>query len=331
MKPLIRQILISIFALFCLVLAGCSTVSEGQFSGQSAQVIYTQGQVYLEDENYSDSITAFQALNAQYPFSPEAKKGNLGLIYAYFQHGDPALSLAIASRFLRTYPSDPDAAYAYYMMGVVEFNNGRGFLEKHFPYNMSDHDAANYRAAYKSFHEVVQQFPHSRYTTDAKRRMIYLLNIMAMYQVKVGEFDFTKHAYVAAAHRGLNVLIHYPQSPVVESALALMLRSYEKLTLTQLSYQTAQMLALNFPKNEAAKSFLHAYSGQNNLSTHSNENSLKTLIHAAQQLKEHQPARRETSEAATTEDASSVIMNQLQQQRRDGAPTPLLRDVIHGS
>jgi outer membrane protein assembly factor BamD (BamD/ComL family) len=92
MKQLLRQIFLSAFTLLCLITAGCSTITEDQFNGQSAQMIYTQGQAYLENEDYSDAIIAFQALNAQYPFSPEAKRGNLGLIYAYFQHGDPALS-----------------------------------------------------------------------------------------------------------------------------------------------------------------------------------------------------------------------------------------------
>lgn len=323
MKQLLRQIFLSAFTLLCLITAGCSTITEDQFNGQSAQMIYTQGQAYLENEDYSDAIIAFQALNAQYPFSPEAKKGNLGLIYAYFQHGDPALSLAIASRFLRTYPSDTDAAYAYYMMGVVEFNNGRGFLEEHFPYSMSDHDAANYRAAYKNFQAVVQQFPHSRYASDAKRRMIYLLNIMAMYQVKVGEFDFAKHAYVAAAQRGLNVLIHYPQSPVVEPALELMLRSYEKLNLSQLAYQTAQMLALNFPENETAKSFLKAYAGQKNLPAQRNANSLKTLMDVAQQLKDEQSTRQANSKASTPNTTSADEPAQ--------APPTLRRNITHGS
>ena len=324
MKHHIRQVVILTLTLFCFVLAGCGTITEDQFDGQSAQIIYAQGQAYLQDENYSDAITAFQALNAQYPFSPQAKQGNLGLIYAYFQHGDPALSLAIASRFLRNYPSDPDAAYAYYMMGVVEFNNGRGFLEEHFPYQMSDHDAANYRAAYKSFQAVVQQFPKSRYTQDAKRRMIYLLNVMAMYQVKVGEFNFAKRAYVAAAQRGLNVLLHYPQSPVVESALELMLRSYEKLNLPQLAHQAAQMLTLNFPNNDAAKSFLKAYAEQKNTPSQGNANSLKGLVNAAHQLATHQSERQEAAKVQASADTSTA--NEPAQ-----APPAMLRDITHGS
>ena len=324
MKQLTRQTLITIFTLLCLCLAGCGTITEDQFNGQSAEAVYAQGQAYLEDENYSDAITAFQALNAQYPFSPEAKKGNLGLIYAYLQHGDPALSLAIGSRFLRTYPSDPNAAYAYYMMGVVEFNNGRGFLEKHFPYRMSDHDAANYRAAYKSFQAVVQQFPQSRYAPDAKRRMIYLLNVMAMYQLKVGEFDFAKRAYVASAHRGLNVLLRYPQSPAVEGALELMLKSYEKLSLPQLAYQTAQMLTLNFPNNQAGKSFLKAYTGQKNAPSQGNADSLKTLVDARQKLKDNQAERQEASKAAETPGTTSA-------DTPAEAPPAMLRDITHGS
>ena len=145
------------------------------------------------------------------------------------------------------------------MMSVVDFENGRGFLERYFPYNMADHNAGNYVQAYHSFDTVITQYPQSPYAPDAKRRMIYLNNIMAQYQYKVGEFYFEKQAYVAAANRGLNVLLHYPQSPVVEPALELMLDSYQKLHLDDLATQTAQMLALNFPQNSAAQAFLKAH------------------------------------------------------------------------
>jgi len=255
------------------------------YNGDSAAYIYTQGQYYLEGGDYSDAITAFQALNSQYPFNAFTKKATLGLIYAYYQHTDPALTLATASRYVRLYPTDPNAAYAYYMMGVVNFNNGRGFLQRYFPYDMSEHDPSDYVQSYNALQHVETQFPNSPYAPDAKRRMVYLNNVMAQYQLSIAQFYFKKQAYVAAIHRGMNVLIHYPQSPVVEKALVLLLNSYQKLNLTQLANQTAQMLALNFPDNTTAKAYLKAHPGLKVIASKSNSTALNKAESSVTQTK----------------------------------------------
>ncbi len=240
-------------ALLCaaaLALTGCAHKNPTyQYLGNSAAYIYAVGHNHLADDDYNDAINAFESLNAQYPFSSYSQKGDLEIIYAYYIADEPAMALAAAERYLKLYPSSPNAAYAYYMLGVVDFNNGRGFLQRYFPYEMAKHDAANYLNAYQNFKTVVTNYPQSRYAPDARRRMMFLVNTLANYQYLVGEYYYKRHAYVAALTRAQNVIKHYSTSPVVEQALELSIKSYNKLGLYRMAQTDYKVLKYNFPKN----------------------------------------------------------------------------------
>lgn len=234
-------------------LAGCSTQKVDPYLGDSVQYIYAKGHNYLQKGNYNDALTAYQSLDSQYPFDPLTQQGDLETIYAEYANDNPALAVTAASRYLKIYPSGPNQDYAYYMMGVVNFENGRGFLQKYFPYNMSQHNANNYSQAFSNFATVINTYPSSPYASDARRRMIYLNNTLAQYQMNVADLEFKQQAYVAALNRAKNVIIEYPTSPVTEEALQMMIQCYKKLGLNDLAQSSEQTLQLNFPNATTQK------------------------------------------------------------------------------
>lgn len=238
------------------LLAGCATTTKQQiniYQHESPQVIYGAGKNFLQKSEYRSAITAFNELNGQYPFNPYAQKGSLGLIYAYFKSGQKALALALAERYIKMYPTDQTTAYAYYIEGVVDFDNGRGFLQRRLPYQVSEHSPISYEAAYHSFNTLIHQYPKSRYTKDAKRRMVYLNQEMAKYEVHIARFYLEHKAYVAAANRAAEILKHYTNSTELKPALLIMLQSYHYLGLTDLESKTLRLLEANYPTD---KSFL---------------------------------------------------------------------------
>lgn len=226
---------IIVIVLLSLLMVACSGNGKDQYKGQNAHYIYASGHKYLQKGDFSEAKDAFESLNSQYPFEKSSKQGDLELIYAYYKIDDPALALAASERFLRLYPNDPGAAYAYYMSGVIDYNNGRGLLETYFPYEMSRHLASNYITAYNTFKIVITQFPKSPYAKDARRRMIALKNIMAQFQMNVAEFYFKRGAYVATIDRAKRIIINYPRSTSVLPAIKLTETCYNKLGLTKLA------------------------------------------------------------------------------------------------
>lgn len=217
-----------------------------KYQNMPAEAIFATGHTALQNDNYHEAAQALQALNAEYPYTPYSEQANLDLIYANYMIGEPAMALALAQRFLKLYPSSADAAYAYYMTGVINFNNGRGFMQRYLPYDMADHDAQSYQEAFQNFKTVVTRYPDSAYSQDARVRMIYLRNVMAQFQLNTAEFYLKDQAYLAAIDRAKTVLIHFPHSPQVKGAMEVLIKAYKDLNLPTLANNMQKVYDLNY-------------------------------------------------------------------------------------
>ncbi|MEM7390085.1 MAG: outer membrane protein assembly factor BamD, partial [Pseudomonadota bacterium] len=98
-----------------------------------------------------------------------------------------------------------------------------------------DRDANRTRVAFTDLSTLLKRFPNSAYAPEAKKRLVWLLNKMARYELKVAEYYYEREAYLAAANRGKYVVEHYSQSSYLDQALEIMEKSYNKLGLPELS------------------------------------------------------------------------------------------------
>jgi outer membrane protein assembly factor BamD len=80
--------------------------------------------------------------------------------------------------------------------------------------------------------------------------MRYIVNSLAEADVLVARFYYQRGAYLASANRAQLVIRDYDRAPAVEEALFILVKSYEKLGLTQLSNDAARVFALNFPDSQ---------------------------------------------------------------------------------
>jgi outer membrane protein assembly factor BamD len=70
-----------------------------------------------------------------------------------------------------------------------------------------------------------------------------------MYEVHVARYYYARGAYIAAANRAQASLVSYPQTPSNEHALDVMVRSYQKLGLTQLADDAKRILEKTYPNS----------------------------------------------------------------------------------
>jgi outer membrane protein assembly factor BamD len=80
---------------------------------------------------------------------------------------------------------------------------------------------------------------------------------MATNEVKTAEYYFWRQAYVAAVNRAQSVVTNYQQSPVVEQALIVIVKSYDQMGLPELRDDTERLLKLNFPNTQFSLALLH--------------------------------------------------------------------------
>jgi outer membrane protein assembly factor BamD len=101
--------------------------------------------------------------------------------------------------------------------------------------------------AYDSFTQLVEQYPASKYATDARLRINYIINSLASSEVHVARYYFRRGAYVAAVNRAQYAIEQYPRSPMTEQALYIMVRSYDALNLPRLRDDAKRVLLANYP------------------------------------------------------------------------------------
>jgi len=242
-------------ALAAILLAGCASLrsEKDETVGWSAQRLYGEAKDEMNARNWERAIKLLEKLEARYPYGRYAQQAQLDVAYAHWKNNDRAAALAAADRFIKLYPNHPHVDYAYYLKGLVNFNENRGLLAALDDPDMTDRDPRASREAFEAFREVVTRFPHSKYAEDAAARMRYLVNALAQHEVHVARYYMKRGAYVAAANRAQYALKHYPQAPAIEEAVFIMVKAYDALGLTDLRDDAERVMRLNFPDSKYLK------------------------------------------------------------------------------
>ncbi|AHB98639.1 outer membrane protein assembly factor BamD [Francisella orientalis] len=249
-----RFLYLIITALVVMMLASCGPKKDSElpqvYTSYTASFIYAKAHEQMQNEKYFDAIRSYKSLVAQYPFTPLAEKGMVDLIYVYYMDDESTMALALGQQFIKMYPYSSYKGYVYYMIGVVGFEDGRGMLQTYAPYDMNYHDPTGYQEAYVNFEKAIKLDPNDSFVPDAKRRMIYINNIIAEHYYDIAKFYYKRGAYNAALDRASQIIRNYPQSTATQDALVLTIRAYNKLGLYDQAKDNIIVLKKNYPKNK---------------------------------------------------------------------------------
>jgi outer membrane protein assembly factor BamD len=229
-----------------LALGGCRK-DRNSIDAYSADELYTKAKTSLDSGNYDRAIGMYKALQTRYPFGRYTEQSMLDISYAYFKRGVVEEALSTLDRFIRTYPAHPSVDYAYYLKGLVNYEQNLGFLEKMMPSRVADRDQSRAEESFQDFAELLRRFPDSRYVPDARQRMVFLRNNLAAYEVIVAEYYLRREAYIAAANRARYCLEIYPNTPSTPEALVALHKAYTELELPELAQGSWDVLAMNYP------------------------------------------------------------------------------------
>ena len=229
-------------------ISGCRK-DRDEDAGRTAEQLYERGKKSLDTGSWDTAIAAYRALQTRYPFGRYAEQSMLDLAYCYFKRGQREEALSLLDRFTRTYPAHPNVDYAYYLKGLVNYEQNVGFLERLMPGRVQDRDQTTLQDSFLDFSELIRRFPDSRYVPDARQRMVFLRNSLAAYEMIVAEYYLGRKAYIAAANRARYALEVYPETPLTPEALIVLHKAYTELDLPVLADSSMAVLQLNFPDN----------------------------------------------------------------------------------
>ena len=239
-----------VFAL--MLLGGCagSDGSKDDTDIWSEAKLYSEATDKLNDADFAKCGKYFEKLEARFPFGPYSQQAQINSAYCYWKAQEQTQALVAIDRFIKLHQGSPSLDYAYYLKGLITFNDDLGWLGKFTGQDLSERDPKAAKEAFESFKVVVERFPDSKYAPDALDRMRYIVNSLAEADVIVARFYYQRGAYLAAANRAQLVIRDYDRAPAVEEALYILTKSYEKLGMVDLSNDSARVFKLNFPDSQ---------------------------------------------------------------------------------
>jgi outer membrane protein assembly factor BamD len=234
----------------CLGLIACAAVTEDKSANWSPNKIYSEAKSEANDGAYDKAIPLYEKLEGRAAGTPLAQQAQLDKAYAQFKNGDQAQAIATIDRFLKLHPASPALDYALYLKGTINFTDNLGFFGSYTKQDLSERDQKAAKESFDAYKDLVAKFPESKYSSDAKQRMTYIINSLALYEVHVAKYYYTRGAYVAAINRAQLAITDYRDVPALEEAMYIIYKSYEALDIVQLRDDAKRVMETSFPKSE---------------------------------------------------------------------------------
>ena len=207
---------------------------------EPADKVYNEALANVDAGNYTEARKKFKKVDRQHPYSEFAKKSVVMDTYISYKEGNYPEAIASGRRFSSLYPSNPEAPYALYLVGMSYYRQ------------ISDVTRDQKKAAetYRAMNEVVTRYPESEYVEDAKRKMRIAKDQLAGKEMLVGRYYLERKEYIAAINRFRAVVERFEDTRHVEEALARLTESYYALGLVSEAQTAAAVLGHNFPDSQ---------------------------------------------------------------------------------
>jgi len=226
------------------LLAACSTSKEGTKDAfaddEPAGNLYNEGLAYLNAGKLTDATKKFDEVDRQHPYSEWARKALIMSAFASYRRGKYDDTVQTAGRYLTLYPGSPDAPYAQYLIGASYFQQ--------IPDVTRDQLAT--KRALGSLQEIVDRYPDSEYTDDAKAKIIVGRDQLAGKEMQIGRYYLERREYIAAVNRFKEVVTNYQETRHVEEALERLTEANLAMGLASEAQTAAAILGHNFPDSK---------------------------------------------------------------------------------
>ena len=207
---------------------------------EPADVLYNQALANMNSGKLNEASRKFEAVDRQHPYSEYARKANVMAAFTSYKMGKYSDAINAARRFVNLYPTDEDAAYAQYIIGLSYYAQIPEVTR----------DQRNAVLAMQNFNELIERYPDSVYIEDAKTKLRAARDQLAGKEMQVGRYYLERREYPAAINRFRTVVEDYANTRHVEEALARLVETYLAMGLVSEAQTAAAVLGHNFPDSQ---------------------------------------------------------------------------------
>ncbi len=236
-----------------LLLSGCANTPKDLTAGWTPEKIYAEARDEANGGAWDKAIGYYEKLEGRAAGTVLAQQAQIDKAFAQYKTGDKIQAIATLDRFIRLHPASPALDYAYYLKGLVNFNDNLGLFSFLTQQDLSERDQMAAKDSYEAFKVLTSRFPDSKYTPEARQRMMHIVNALASYEVHVARYYASRGAHVAAVNRAQQAIAEYQGVPAVEEALAILVGSYDALGMAELRDDAKRVLEKNFPQSNFLK------------------------------------------------------------------------------
>lgn len=236
-----------------LFLSGCANPTKDVTAGWTPEKIYAEARDEANAGAWDKAIGYYEKLEGRAAGTVLAQQAQIDKAYAQYKTGDKIQAIATLDRFIRLHPASPALDYAIYLKGLVNFNDNLGLFSFITKQDLSERDQKAAKDSYESFKELTTRFPESKYSPEARQRMLHIVNSLAAYEVHVARYYASRGAHVAAVNRAQQAIADYQGVPAVEEALAILVSSYDAMGMNALRDDAKRVLEKNFPQSDYLK------------------------------------------------------------------------------
>ncbi|MBA5248070.1 MAG: outer membrane protein assembly factor BamD [Gammaproteobacteria bacterium] len=239
-------------AFLALSLNGCLQEDEKRESitkGWSPKTFFEQAKEEASSGSTDKAIELYEQLQAAYPGSKYALQSKLEVAYTLYKSGDHDMAILRLNDYIKLYPEHFSTPYAYYLRGVISEDKSHSILDGLMTDN-AQRDVNSVRNAFNYYMVLINKFPDTEYTKEAKTRLIILRNILARHELFVSAYYTKRNANIAAINRSKFIIEKYPNTPSVPAALHLMAHNYDQIGMDTLAKDTRRVLTKSYPTYE---------------------------------------------------------------------------------
>ena len=236
-----RKIII-IFLL--LILASCSSknqeISENiiKKNDLESEMIeaYNEGVKALNSGDPTYASKKFNEAEMLFPQSEWAAKASLMSAYAYWSQAYYSNSIDELNRFIKLYSNDKNLDYAYYLLAICYYDSIKD-EKKDLKYLL---DSKKY------FQIVIDKFPNTDFSLDAKYKLELINDFMAAKELYVARHYMKKQKWIAAINRLKNIMSNYETTVYIEEVLHRLVEVHYIIGLEIEAKKYAKILGYNY-------------------------------------------------------------------------------------
>ena len=232
---IISLVLFLIFVSCSKDLENNSSIKEKSLDLQVLEA-YADGKKSLDEGDVLYAAKKFNEAEVLFPQSKWAPRAALMAAFSYYSQDYYLDAIAELERFLIVYPNYKNLDYVYYLMALSYYEQ---IIDE-------KKDLQSIIKANEYFEILINNYPNTEYSLDAKFKKDYIEDILASKEMYIGRYYVQRKKWIPAINRFRSVIDNYETTIYTEEALYRLVEINYKIGLASEAKKYAKLLGYNY-------------------------------------------------------------------------------------